>query len=273
VGRDDTAFAALGGHLNVLKCVREHGCPWDEWTCRQAATGGHLELLRWAREHDCPWNEVYVRALATAGGHAEILTWMDGLGNPGMRRPNATRSQCTGGGAIERSDDKFEMITITRVFLPSTGPHVDDIMMEIQIYSSSMNLLEFARARHDVHASWMMCTSVQLILELCRCASCVHILNTYRQLSPLVSPSCDPTPHPSCPPAALLYPDPPVPPNPPVSPPVPPATAAPLPTPGWTSPSVQRPPPDRHHHPTRSSAPAPPPSKGLADISRHVIQR
>ena len=35
--------------------------PWDERTCAQAARGGHLEVLKWLRDPNipggpCPWN-------------------------------------------------------------------------------------------------------------------------------------------------------------------------------------------------------------------------
>jgi len=49
---------AGGGHLEVLRWAREHGCSLDEYTCARAAAGGHLEVLRWAREHGAPWHEV-----------------------------------------------------------------------------------------------------------------------------------------------------------------------------------------------------------------------
>ena len=53
-----TCFAAADhGHLDVLKWLRENGCPWDEETCAYAARGGHLEVLKWARENGCPWDE------------------------------------------------------------------------------------------------------------------------------------------------------------------------------------------------------------------------
>ena len=68
----DVCGAAEGGHLSVLQWAREHGCPWDEWTCNlkgapggvgvgagaplpvglhheySAASGGHLAVLQWA---------------------------------------------------------------------------------------------------------------------------------------------------------------------------------------------------------------------------------
>ncbi|CAN0500649.1 unnamed protein product, partial [Laminaria digitata] len=38
------AFAAAGGHLEVLKWARDRGCPWGEETCASAARGGRLEV-------------------------------------------------------------------------------------------------------------------------------------------------------------------------------------------------------------------------------------
>jgi hypothetical protein len=92
---------AEGGHLDVLRWAREHGCPWDEdtcacaadaghmevlrWvvlTCAKAAGGGHLEVLKWAREHHCPWEgatetiETDCCARAAVGGHLEVLKWL-----------------------------------------------------------------------------------------------------------------------------------------------------------------------------------------------------
>lgn len=52
-----TANAAYGGHLGVLKWLRQQSCPWDESTCIGAATTGGLEALKWARAHGCPWDE------------------------------------------------------------------------------------------------------------------------------------------------------------------------------------------------------------------------
>jgi len=68
------AFAAEGGHLEVMQWARAHGCEWDEWTCAYAAGGGHLAALRWAQEHGCEWDE-RTCAYAAEGGHLEVLQW------------------------------------------------------------------------------------------------------------------------------------------------------------------------------------------------------
>lgn len=38
------AFAAAGGHVEVLKWARSKGCPWGEETCASAARGGRLKV-------------------------------------------------------------------------------------------------------------------------------------------------------------------------------------------------------------------------------------
>jgi hypothetical protein len=48
--------AAEGGHLEVLKFLREDGCPWSKTICRYAASNGHLHVLKWLRENECPWD-------------------------------------------------------------------------------------------------------------------------------------------------------------------------------------------------------------------------
>ena len=66
------AYAAWGGHLEVLKWARENGCPWNVSTCANAARGGHLEVLKWARANDCSWDE-QTCAWAARGGHLNVL--------------------------------------------------------------------------------------------------------------------------------------------------------------------------------------------------------
>ena len=63
-------YAAWGGHLEVLKWAREHGCPWDEEECGAAAAGGHQAMMRrsfWTGQRP-----------AADGGHLQVLKWIDG---------------------------------------------------------------------------------------------------------------------------------------------------------------------------------------------------
>ena len=53
---DTIVYAALNGHLEVVKCLRKLDLPipWKVWTCTNAAKNGHLNLLKWARANQCP---------------------------------------------------------------------------------------------------------------------------------------------------------------------------------------------------------------------------
>jgi len=53
LAKEFCAAAAQGGHLEVLKWLRDNGCPWGAKTCTCAAVEGHLEVLKWAREQGC----------------------------------------------------------------------------------------------------------------------------------------------------------------------------------------------------------------------------
>ena len=55
----------------MLQWARQHGCPWDETTCAFAARGGHLDVLRWAREQHCPWDERTIHEAASE----EVRRW------------------------------------------------------------------------------------------------------------------------------------------------------------------------------------------------------
>ena len=45
------AQMARNGNVELLKFLRENGCPWDRFTCYKAAENGHLECLKYAHEN------------------------------------------------------------------------------------------------------------------------------------------------------------------------------------------------------------------------------
>lgn len=51
------ANAARGGHLHILKWLRQKGYSWDASTCLHAAVSGYIEILKWAIENECPINK------------------------------------------------------------------------------------------------------------------------------------------------------------------------------------------------------------------------
>ena len=78
------AYAAEGGHLDVLKYARENGCLWDETTCEEAARGGHLDVLQWAHENGCQWIPIRCVFIAQCEahigegheGHYDVIDWI-----------------------------------------------------------------------------------------------------------------------------------------------------------------------------------------------------
>ena len=78
------AYAAAGGHLEVLKYLRELQYPWDEKTCEYAAAGGHLEVLKYAHENGCPWDIARFRHNSKVKGlrlREEVLAYLETLGD------------------------------------------------------------------------------------------------------------------------------------------------------------------------------------------------
>ena len=69
------ACAAEGGHLEVLKWLRENGCPWRASTCTSAAKGGHFEMLKWLKENGCPLDQTTFDE-AAGSGNLEMLKWL-----------------------------------------------------------------------------------------------------------------------------------------------------------------------------------------------------
>jgi hypothetical protein len=76
------AFAAASGDLDMLKCLRMHGYPWDDivstsgtgyLVTARAAANGHVETLEWACRNGCTPNFPSIKWLAAAGGHVEVL--------------------------------------------------------------------------------------------------------------------------------------------------------------------------------------------------------
>ena len=62
------AAAARNGDLKELKVLGAHGWPIrNTGTCGFAALGGHLEVLKWLRDNGCPWGEFTCRRAAQRG--------------------------------------------------------------------------------------------------------------------------------------------------------------------------------------------------------------
>lgn len=68
--------AAQENHIEVLRWLRQHGCPWNKWVCTVAASRGHLEILKWAVAHGCRWDKEKCRSIASQNSHTHIVAWI-----------------------------------------------------------------------------------------------------------------------------------------------------------------------------------------------------
>jgi hypothetical protein len=61
--------------LEILKWLRNNGCPWHDSTCEDAISNGHLKTLKWLHENGCPWgNSACLYAINN--GRVEILKYL-----------------------------------------------------------------------------------------------------------------------------------------------------------------------------------------------------
>jgi hypothetical protein len=61
-------MAAAGARkLDVLKWLRQHKCPWNDYSLIDAAGRGHLDVMQWAIDNGCPMNASVSHSAAAAG--------------------------------------------------------------------------------------------------------------------------------------------------------------------------------------------------------------
>jgi hypothetical protein len=56
--------------------LRSVGCDWNDDTCSHTVVCGHLDTLRWLREHGCPWNVRQICMRAADSGYIDILDFV-----------------------------------------------------------------------------------------------------------------------------------------------------------------------------------------------------
>ena len=73
---DICAAAAGGGHLELLRRLRDLGFMWTSKTCSAAARAGHLDVLQFARAQDCRWRYEVLSEAAACRNNVAMLEWM-----------------------------------------------------------------------------------------------------------------------------------------------------------------------------------------------------
>ena len=92
------ASMAANGHHAALHLAHTMGYQWDPQVCDAAAGGGHLELVRWLRENGCPWGNFTSTLIIKSGSQRcanpqpacfEFLKWAHANGCPWSFHANA----------------------------------------------------------------------------------------------------------------------------------------------------------------------------------------
>ena len=66
--------AAQVGNYEVLKFLREKGCPWGKRTSTEACRYGRLEVMKWLQKEGCLCD--LDGFLSVCGGHLDVLKWI-----------------------------------------------------------------------------------------------------------------------------------------------------------------------------------------------------
>jgi hypothetical protein len=75
-------IAAQQGDLKVVQWLHDKtNCPWNTATCARAAKGGHLHVLKFLRQNGCEWDG-RTRILATRSNHYETIEYVEENGCP-----------------------------------------------------------------------------------------------------------------------------------------------------------------------------------------------
>jgi hypothetical protein len=70
------AAAAGVGDITMCEFLLANQCPWSEHTCLHAANRGEVDMLRWLREHGCPCNTVEVADVAASLYRVAVLEYL-----------------------------------------------------------------------------------------------------------------------------------------------------------------------------------------------------
>ena len=101
--------AAGAGKLDILRWLRQHSCPWNEYSLEEAAACDHLDVMQWAIENGCPMNAIVSHPPAETGHEWEPEGYEDNsldtlkfLHNHGCPFDTGTCSKAVISGKLEK---------------------------------------------------------------------------------------------------------------------------------------------------------------------------
>ena len=130
--------AVRGGNLEVLKYVRELGCPWSNKVGILAALKGNLEILKWSVLNDCPMDvsKIFPSAANSKQPNLEVYQWLFNQGCP-FNEEKSFRNACKLGN--------FEFIVFAQSKgSPEYGRFYNKLMIQGAISTGNLEALRWA---------------------------------------------------------------------------------------------------------------------------------
>ena len=174
--RGAMVVAALGNHLECLKLLREHNCPWDEATTNIAVDMNNLECLQYAHENGCSWNDAAfanddtgeeewnnVCTRAAAGGSLECLKYAYDNGVP--LQPDVVMQ-----AVANTRNNNLQCVQ----FLHSQGQLLtDSFLCEIAISNNDLKMLQYL---HENGCPWTVdCFIIAVIHRNINMVQYIHV--------------------------------------------------------------------------------------------------
>ena len=90
--------AAVRGNMELMRWLRDKGCPWDGRLCTISAGNGHLSMLQWlwSQSPPCKWTS-HTTSSAAQHDHPDVLIWLlqqEQPACPPPSRPELASDRC-----------------------------------------------------------------------------------------------------------------------------------------------------------------------------------
>ncbi len=148
-------MAARGGHLDMLKCLREHDFEWNSDVCFHSASYKHYDLLKWSMEMGCPVNEKVCFALAEHG-ELELLKLAKSYFDKQLKTEDSTFFTSRAASYASRTGHLHVLKWLKEQNCP-----IDEDSYDSAAYGDHMNILEWLFEQNVPKGNWAMVSAAE----------------------------------------------------------------------------------------------------------------
>jgi hypothetical protein len=94
VATESMRCSCTGAHLDTLRWLNEHGCPWSGLVCFDAAAGGSIDVLSYLQQQGIDFNAAKLQTMLLRAGVYKKLAAYDSKVQIGLI--HYTLATCTG---------------------------------------------------------------------------------------------------------------------------------------------------------------------------------